>query len=76
MIWSDLIWYRIFGQKVQEYFNQMLLESNLYLTYSARGIRLYTRESDICRRQILPYKVRPRVKRITIFIMTVDMVDP
>ena len=37
-----------------------------------RGDRLYTSESDVCRRQILAYKVDPRTKRIKIFLTAVD----
>ena len=29
-------------------------------------------ESDVCRRQILPYKDGPRTKRIKIFLISVD----
>ena len=36
--------------------------------------RLYTSESDVCRRQILKYKDDPRTerKKIKIFLMAVD----
>ena len=37
-----------------------------------RGDPLYTSESDVCRPQILTYKVDPRAERIEIFIMAVD----
>ena len=37
-----------------------------------RGDRLYTAESDVCRRQILPYKYDHRAGRIEIFLMDVD----
>ena len=36
------------------------------------GDRLYTSESDVCRRQILMYKDGPRTERIQILIMAVD----
>ena len=36
------------------------------------GNRLYTSESDVCRRQILTYKDGPRTERIKIFIMNID----
>ena len=38
------------------------------LTISARGERLYTSESDVCRRQILTCKDGPRTERIKIFL--------
>ena len=34
--------------------------------------RLYTSESDVCRRQVLMYKVGPRTEIIIIFIMAVE----
>ena len=34
-----------------------------------RDNRLYTSESDVCRRQILMYKDDPRTERIKIFLM-------
>ena len=37
-----------------------------------RGDRLYTSESDVCRRQILTYKDDPRTERMKIFIIAVD----
>ena len=37
-----------------------------------RGDRLYTSESDVCRRQILTYKDGPRTERIKIFLMAAD----
>ena len=37
-----------------------------------RGDRLYTPESDVCRRQILTYKDDPRTERIKLFVMIVD----
>ena len=37
-----------------------------------RGQRLYTSESDVCRRQILTYKHGARTRRNKIFIMAVD----
>ena len=37
-----------------------------------RGDRLYTSESDVCRRQILTYKDGLRAEINTIFIMSVD----
>ena len=36
-----------------------------------KGHRLYTSESDVCRRQILTYEVYHRTERIKIFIMVV-----
>ena len=36
------------------------------------GERLYTSESDVCRRQILTYKDCPRTERIKLFLMAVD----
>ena len=41
------------------------------LDLSAR-YRLYTSESDVCRRQIMTYKDDPRTKKKKIFIMAVD----
>ena len=43
----------------------------MYLTFSASD-RLYTSESDVCRRQILTYKDDPRTERINIFIAAID----
>ena len=37
-----------------------------------RGDRLYTSESDVCRRQILTYKDSPRTERTKIIIIAVD----
>ena len=37
-----------------------------------RGDRLYTSESDVCRRQILTYKDDPHTERIKTFIMAVN----
>ena len=37
-----------------------------------RGHRLYTSESDVCRRQILTYKDGPCTERIKNMIMAVD----
>ena len=36
------------------------------------GDRLYTSESDVCRRQILTYKDGPRTERIEKFLIAVD----
>ena len=36
------------------------------------GDRLYTSESDVCRRQTLTYKDDPRSERIKIFIIVID----
>ena len=35
--------------------------------------RLYTPDSDVCRRQILRCKDTPRTEKIKIFVMTVDL---
>ena len=43
----------------------------VYYPFQRRD-RLYTSESDVCRRQILTYKDGPRTERVEIFIMTVD----
>ena len=37
-----------------------------------RGDRLLTTESDVCRRQILTFKVNPRAERTKIFTMAVE----
>ena len=40
--------------------------------FSAAGGRLYTSESDVCRRQFRTYKDGSRTERIKIFTMAVD----
>ena len=42
------------------------------MTLNINPSRIYTSESDVCRRQILTYKDGPRTERIKIFLMVVD----
>ena len=71
-------------QRVTERNNRPIITSSLFLdkTNNQNNLlinppstgpdRLYTSESDVCRRQILTCKDDPRTKRIKICIMTVD----
>ena len=49
----------------------MILKHEHKIQTFQRGDRLYTSESDVCRRQILAYKDGPRTERINIFLMAV-----
>ena len=48
-----------------------IIAQYFFLILTARG-RLYTSESDVCRRQILTYKDGPRAEKNTIFLVAVD----